>query len=158
MIELYYDAATIAHYIIDREMSEQQKQKFLTWVQSQEFEYLAPKYREKESPIDNKRVFMLDVHRSWDAAVYGLDGFEFSIKTYFAYMRLDIMYGETRDFIRIKRGKLLEKFNKERLRSEMRAEIHDCMMFYHIQAYLKGGEEIDIADANNDDMITFRVV
>lgn len=158
MIELYYDAMTIAHYIIDKGMSEQQKQKFLTWVQSQEFEYLHPKYRERESPIDNKRVFMLDVSRALAAADDGRDEYEFSVKAFFAHMRLDIMYGESRDYIRIKRGRLLEKFHHERLRSEMRAEIHDCMMFYHIQAYLKGGEAIDIADAYNDDMLTFRVV
>lgn len=158
MIELYYDAVSLANYMLERDMTVQQQSRFKTWVQSQEYEYLNPKYKEKESAIDNKRVFMLDISRTLKDLVEGREEFIFSVKSYFMYLRLDILYGGSREFKRIKLRSLLSLFGYVRRREDLMRAMNDCMLFYHIQPYLKGGEYCDIRDIKVDDMISFRIL
>ncbi len=58
---------------------------------------------------------------------------------------------------RMKLRTMLKNYGYKRRSDSITARLRDCMMFYHIQTYLKG-EECDIRKISLDDMITFRLL
>ena len=77
---------------------------------------------------------------------------------YFMMLRLRIRYMNDLKYVRIKLRTLLKHYGYKRRSDKIMSHIRDCIMFYHIQPYLKGEKECDIKDISLDDMITFRVL
>ncbi len=77
---------------------------------------------------------------------------------FFMIMRLRIKFSGGQDFVRMKLRTLLKHYGYKRRSTAITSHIRDCMVFYHIQPFLRGEQECDIRDIDIDDMISFRVI
>jgi hypothetical protein len=77
---------------------------------------------------------------------------------FFMFLRLRIKYANSQDYIRMKLRTLLSHYGYKRRSQALVEHIRDCMMFYHVQSYLRGDVLCDIREIELDDMITFRVL
>ena len=176
MEELLYDVKTLAEIIINRDMSITNSQTFLNDVWEYEKEYLVNKHR------FNKKQFIFDVmdevdylqnKRSIDKEIkfinsdfesigsecryYSEDDF-YNIRSYFMELRLRIVFLDNQDFVRMKLRTLLRDHGYKRRTTGLNAYLKQCMYFYHIETYVRGGDTCDIENISLDDMITFRVL
>ncbi len=176
MIELYYDAYSLAYFVVSQEMSVKTQMDFLEKVYSQEYEFLYPCYKE------NKKYFISDVLYWTDYLVdkdkldkefpviekdFKAAGRQFikedmmsdfpEFDMFFMILRLRILYVCEQNYVRMKLRTLLKNYGYKRRSDQILARIRDCLMFYHLQPYLRGEQECSIKDINLDDMITFRV-
>lgn len=95
-------------------------------------------------------------------------GYEFSVEDYkkeyidldffFKNVRLRILYGNGKDYVRIKRRRLMSRYGYKRLSPALVEHFNLCTYFYHLQPYLRDGVECRIEDTGIDEMIIFRVV
>lgn len=53
---------------------------------------------------------------------------------------------------------LLKQYGYQRRSPRLLQYINNCLYFYHIMAYVRGGVECNIGDISIDEMITFRVL
>ena len=77
---------------------------------------------------------------------------------FFMLLRLRILYLDGKSYVRMKLRTLLKNYGYKRRNDAITSHIRGCMMFYHIQSYLRGEEECDIRNIELDDMITFRIL
>lgn len=176
MKELLYDEKTLAKIIIERDMSAKQSRQFLSDIWEYDKEYLYLDYR------FNKKKFMLDVMDEvnyWENKVvldkeitavnrdleaigsecrYFSEDDYYDIRSYFMEMRLRIIFLDNQDYVRMKLRTLLHDHGYKRRTSGLNEYLKQCMYFYHIETYVRGGVVCDIEDITLDDMITFRVV
>ena len=176
MIELYYDPYLVAYYIVSRDMGSKKMMDFLKKIFVEENEFIHPDFK------NNKKAFISDA-LYWSDYLINKDEFdkeypviekdfkavgksfarerytsEFSgIDMYFAWMRLEILYTPDKDYVRMKLKTLLGHYGYKKRSPVINEKLRDCIMFYHLQPYLKGGEECDIRDIKIDDWITFRI-
>ena len=176
MIELYYDPYLVAYYIVSRNMGSKKMMDFLDKIFVEENEFIHPDFKnskkcfvsramdlinyltnkeeyDKEYPVIEKDFKAMG--KSFDRERYTS---EFSgIDMYFAWMRLEILYTPDKDYVRMKLKTLLGHYGYKRRNTAINERLRDCILFYHLQPYLKGGDECDIRDINIDDWITFRI-
>lgn len=76
---------------------------------------------------------------------------------FFMIMRLRILYVADQGYILMKLRTLLRHYGYKRRSKEIVNHLNRCMMFYHIQPYLRDYEQCDVGKVDMDDMITFRV-
>lgn len=176
MIELYYDSYSVAYFIVSQDMRIRTQMELLDEIYLYDYSFLHPKYKgnkksfisdvlywtdyltnkeelDKEFPVVQKdfkasgRVFVSEKLSS--------DYPEFDM--FYMLMRLRILYTGNKDYIRMKLRTLLKHYGYKRRSDTIVAHMKRCMMFYHIQPYLRDYEECDIDKIDLDDMITFRV-
>jgi len=177
MIELYYDAYSIAYFIVSQEMGTKRTMEFIHTIYNAEKEFLHPYYH------GNKKKFFLDVlywsdylvdKEKLDAEFPAIErDFQFAgrkldkesvmsdypeFDLFFMILRLRIKYTGNQSYVRMKLRTLLKNYGYKRRSKALMEHIMYCMMFYHIQPYLRNSEECDIRIINLDDMITFRVI
>ena len=177
MIELYYDSYSVAYFVVSQEMGTKAQMEFLDTLYEQEYAFLHPVYK------GNKKDFISDVLYWTDYLVdkekldkeypvvekdFKATGRQFIRKNllsdypefdlYFMLLRLRILYLDEKNYVRMKLRTLLKHYGYKRRSDSITSHIRDCLMFYHIQPYLKGEEECDIREIDLDDMITFRVM
>ncbi len=176
MIELYYDSYSVAYFIVSQDMSMRKQMELLNDIYLHEYSFLHPKYK------GNRKNFKLDV-LYWTAYLmdkedldkefpvvqkdFKASGREFvseelmsdypDVDLFFMIMRLRILYEGDKDYVRMKLRTLLKHYGYKRRSDTIVAHIQKCMLFYHIQPYLRDYEECDIDKIDLDDMITFRV-
>ena len=177
MIELYYDSYSVAYYVVSQEMGTKTLMEFLENLYEQEYEFLHPVYK------GDKKAFISDVLYWTDYLVdkekldkeypvvekdFKATGRQFiresrisdypEFDLFFMLLRLRILYLEGKNYVRMKLRTLLKHYGYKRRSDAIILHIKDCMMFYHIQPYLKGEEECDIRKIDLDDMIMFRIL
>ena len=177
MIELYYTSYSVAYYVVSQEMGTKMQMEFLDKLYKQEYEFLHPIYK------GNKKDFISDVLYWTDYLVdkekldkeypvvekdFRATGRQFisenmmsdypEFDLFFMFLRLRILYLDGKDYVRMKLRTLLKHYGYKRRSDAITSHIRDCMMFYHIQPYLRGEEECDIRTIALDSMITFRVL
>lgn len=81
----------------------------------------------------------------------------FDIDLFFKLKRFQILYMDGQDYIRLKMRTLLRAYGYQRRTQEVIRYFRECLMFYHMQIYLRG-EECDIGENGLDAMITIRVI
>ena len=81
-----------------------------------------------------------------------------NLDLFFKSTRLRILYGNGKDYVRIKRRTLMARYGYKRLSPALAEHFNRCTYFYHLQPYLKDGVECNIEDTRIDDMIIFRVI
>ncbi len=81
----------------------------------------------------------------------------FNIDLFFKSMRLRILYCGGQGYERMKLRTLLSAYGYKRRSPYIVRYIKDCLLFYHIQTYLRGNIVCDIEEISLDDMIIFRV-
>ena len=126
-------------------------------------QYLSPFYR------TNLRQLYLDVHywtdylcdkpvidKEVEEAAFITDYFD--IDLFFKMKRVQILYLDGQDYVRMKLRTLLKAYGYKRRTQELLKYLRECMMFYHMQTYLRGKEECDIGEIGLDEMITIRVI
>lgn len=176
MIELYYDAYSVACFAVSYEMGSRTQMEFFENLYEREYEYLHPAYK------GNKRRFIADVLYWTDYLVdkekldrefpvverdFHAAGREFvrenliseypEFDLFFMFLRLRILYIEKQKYVRMKLRTLLRSYGYKRRSAAITLHIRDCMMFYHIRSYLRNWEECDLKYVELDDMITFRI-
>ena len=176
MEELLYDARTLAGIIISRDMSLSSSQKFLNsvWEYEKEFLYLNQRLSKKRFVINvMDEVDYLQNKRSIDSEIklinkdlesigsdcrYCSEDKFYDIRSYFMELRLKMIFLDSQDYVRMKLRTLLRDHGYRRRSAALNSYLKQCMYFYHIETYVKGGERCDIEDISLDDMITFRVL
>lgn len=175
LIELYYDSFDLACIIHSMDMGVKTASVLLETIWKQDNLYLNSYYR------TNLRQLYLDVHywadylcdkteidkefpavqkdfRSFDKdmekTVYVTDYFD--IDLFFKMKRLQILYLDGQDYVRMKLRTLLKAYGYRRRTQGLLRYFRDCMMFYHMQTYLRGKEECDIGEIGLDEMIIIR--
>jgi len=177
MIELYYDAYSIAYFVVSQDMGSKGQMEFLNKLYELEYEYLHPLYKGNKKKMISDVLYWADylidketldkefpkIERDLKAkgVTFVKEDFmseypEFDL--FFMMMRLRIRFITDQHYTRMKLRTLLKNYGYKRRSDAITARLQDCMMFYHIQTYLKGEEECDIRDITLDDMITFRVL
>lgn len=144
LIELYYDSFDLACIIHSLDMGTKTASIMLEKIWKEDNQYLSPYYR------TNLRQLYLDVHYWTD---YLCDkpviDKEFpAIQKDFRSFGKDV---EEEAFITDYFD--IDLFFKMKLKY-----LRECMMFYHMQTYLRGKEECDIGEIGLDEMITIRVL
>ena len=133
---------------------------FLEKLYQYEYEYMHPVYKKE------KKRYISDVLYWTDYLVdkEKLD-MEFPVveryadfDLFFMMLRLRLIYDYEKEYTRMKLRTLLKHYGYKRRSEAITSRIRDCLMFYHIQPYLKGEQECDIRDISLDDMITFRLL
>lgn len=82
----------------------------------------------------------------------------FDIDLFFKSMRLRILYLDKQGYERMKLRTLLAAYGYKRRSPYIVRYIKDCLLFYHIQTYLRGNVDCDVEEVVLDDMLIFRVI
>lgn len=77
---------------------------------------------------------------------------------FFKSVRLRILYGGGRDYVRIKRRTLMARYGYKRLSPALTEHFTRCTYFYHLQPYVRDGVKCNIENVGIDEMIIFRVI
>lgn len=77
---------------------------------------------------------------------------------FFKSIRIRILYGSGNDYVRIKLRTLLKQYGYKRRSQLLIQHINSCMLFYHLEATLRGGVPCSFEEADLDQMLTFRVI
>lgn len=177
MIELYYSSIDIAFFIHSHNMGAKSASCLLENIWKNDNLFLLPCYRA------NLRKLYLDVHY-WgdylcdkpeidrefpvvqkDFKAFGREIEEaafttefFDIDLFFKMTRLQILYLDGRDYVRLTLRTLLKTYGYKRRTQALLKYLRECFMFYHMQTYLRGREECDIGDIGLSEMIIIRVI
>lgn len=173
MIELYYNAYSIAYFVASQEMGSRRQMGFLDQIYESEKEFIHPDYRGHKKEFVSDVLYWSDYlidKEKLDAEFPALErDFQFAgrkldkegvmsdypeFDLFFMTLRLRIRYTGGQEYVRMKLRTLLRNYGYKRRSNLLMDHIRDCMMFYHIQPYLRNGEECD----DIDDMIIFRVI
>ena len=108
----------------------------------------------KEFPAIQKDT--ADTKSSFDEESYVSD---FSnLDLFFKNIRLRILYSTEKDYVRLKLRTLLKEYGYKRRSKLLLEHINRCMLFYHLEATLRGGVSCCIEEVGLDKMLTFRVL
>lgn len=177
MIELCYDAYSLALFAVSQEMGSRRTMDFLEKVYTEEKSYLYPVYLENKRFLFSGTLYWIEYlidKEKLDAEFPAVEkdfkatGREFveeavmseypDFDLFFMFLRLRIKYTNNQDYIRMKLRTLLSNYGYKRRSPGLMEHIRDCMMFYHIESYLRGDVICDVRKIDIDDMITFRIL
>lgn len=176
MEELLYDVTTLARIIIDRDMSVVKQQNFLhdVWEYEKEYLFFYHKFNKKQFLLDvmqeinyweNKDIYDNeieavngDLEAIGSERQYTEENAYYDLRSYFMELRLRMIFLDNQDFVRMKLRTLLRDHGYKRRTTKLNAYLKQCMYFYHIETYVRGGERCDIEEIGLDDMISFRVL
>lgn len=177
MRELYYSALDLAAIMSSVGMGCQAEVDLLEKIWQYDRAYLLSEHR------DNKRKFILDVSY-WGAYLQdkpaidaefpaiskdflsvgnNLNMSDFiseasDLDLFFKSLRIKILFLGPQNYARIKLRTLLKQYGYQRRSQKLLQYISECIHFYHIQPYVRGGVICDIGTISIDEMITFRVL
>jgi hypothetical protein len=177
MIELCYDSYSLALFAVSQEMGSRRAMEFLEKVYAEEKSFLYPDYKENKKRLFSDTLYWMEYlidKEALDAEFpavrkdFKATGRKFveeavmsdypDFDLFFMFLRLRIKYSNSQDYIRMKLRTLLGHYGYKRRSQALVEHIRDCMMFYHVQSYLRGDVLCDIRKIDFDDMITFRVL
>lgn len=176
MEELLYDVTTFARIIREHDMTVKKIHEFLSdvWEYDKEYLYLEHRFNKKQFLFDvmdeidyqqNKEVYDKELESvnsdletiNSEHRFFVKDEFQ-DIRSYFMGLRLRIVFLDDKDYVRMKLRTLLHDHGYKRRTAGLINYLKQCMYFYHIETFVRGGEPCDIEDILLDDMITFRVL
>ena len=176
MYGLFYSAIDIAFILQDLKLGCREESKILDLIWENEKAFFSKQYR------DNKRKFLLDIYQ-WSHYILDKDaideefaaiqrdlkhsdrtlqldqlsGYFSDFDIFFKSCRIKILYGEI-NYVSIKLRVLLERYGYKRRSSLIVQYIKHCLLFYHLEVTLRGGETCDIETVGIDEMLIFRVI
>lgn len=177
MQELCYSALDVAVIVSSMQLGCRDESRMLDSIWEGEKAFLAMPYR------TNQRKFILDTYH-WIQYLYDkpIIDREFpaiqkdsahskralqadqltsdfsDLDLFFKSIRIRILYADGNDYVRIKLRTLLKQYGYKRRSQLLLQHINRCMLFYHLEAALRGGVPCSIEDADLDQMLTFRVI
>ena len=177
MRALLYSALDLAAIISSMELTCREESHIIDLIWEGEKTFFADKYR------SNKRKFILDIRywmryfhekpildQEFPAIQKDLAYGKHTVNTeeyisdysdldlFFKSVRIRILYGKSNGYVRIKLRSLLTQYGYQRRSPFLLQHINRCMLFYHLEATLRGGATCDIETCELDKMLTFRVV
>lgn len=177
MKPLLYSALDLAAIISSMELGCREESRIMDLIWDGEKSFLLSHYQ------TNKRIFILDIHywmhyfyekpildREFPAIQKDLQNRQhavdmnqymsdyFDLDLFFKSVRIRILYGGGKEYVRIKLRSLISQYGYQRRSQQLIGHINQCMQFYHLEATLRGGIACDIAACGLDKMVTFRVV
>ena len=177
MRALLYSALDLAAIISSMELGCQEESHTIDLIWEGEKSFFADQYR------TDKRKFILDIrywmHYFYEKPIldrefptiqkdleYGKHTVDMGryisdysdLDLFFKSVRIRILYGKGNDYVRIKLRSLLTQYGYQRRSQLLLQHINRCMLFYHLEATLRGGAACDIETCGLDKMLTFRVV
>ena len=176
MEELLYDVTTLARIIREHNMSVKETYAFLcnVWEYDKEYLYLEYRFHKKQFLLNvmgemDYQQNKVDYDKEIEAVNHDLEAIDSAyryeskdefdnIRSYFMELRLRIVFIENKDYVRMKLRTLLHDHGYQKRTARLNAYLKQCMYFYHIETFVKGGEACDIEEISLDDMITFRVL
>lgn len=177
LIELYYGSFDLACIIHSKDMGTRTASVTLEKVWKNDNLYLIPYYRTSlrklyldvyywidylcdKPTIDSEFPSIQNDFRSFgkevEEAEFVTDYFD--IDLFFKMKRLQILYMDGQDYVRMKLRTMLKAYGYKRRTKELLKYFRECLMFYHMQTYLRGNVECDIGEIGLDEMITIRVI
>lgn len=176
MTELFYDTYSVAYFILTQEMSIKRQMESMNKIFEEEKEFLLPELRNNRKNFISKTMFWInyisdkdgiekefplieeDFQRLGKGSFIKIIESEFQeFNFFFKLLRLRIKYGNSQGYVRMKLRTLLSRYGYKRRSDLLIQHFRDCFMFYHIQTYLREGEECNIREISLDDMIIFRI-
>lgn len=177
MRALLYSALDLAAIISSMELGCQDESSVIDLIWEGEKTFFDARYR------TDKRKFILDIrywmhyfyekpvldrefpaiqkdleHGNHDVNVGQYTSDYSNLDLFFKSVRIRILYGNGNPYVRIKLRSLLTQYGYKRRSQLLIQHINRCMLFYHLEATLRGGVACDIETADLDKMLTFRVV
>lgn len=177
MRDLLYSALDLAAIISSMKLGCQEESRIIDLIWAGEKFFFADQYR------TDKRKFILDIHywmhyfyekpildREFPAIQKDLAYGKYTVNKeqyiseytdldlFFKSVRIRILYGKGNNYVRIKLRSLLTQYGYQRRSQLLLQHINRCMLFYHLEATLRGGAVCDMEICGLDKMITFRVV
>lgn len=174
--ELYYGALDLAIILSGFQLDCRSEAALMEQIWEREHPFLREQYR------TNRHQLFLDI-LYWEHYLYDKDvidkefpivkkdvvenggsllGEEYTtgfsdFNRFFKSARIRILYGPGNNYVRVKRRILLEHYQFKRMSNSLRDQIHKCLKFYHLGAYLRGGVRCKLEDVKSEDMIIFKV-
>lgn len=177
MDTLLYSALDLAAIISSMELGCREESRMMGLIWEGEKSFLSSPYQ------TNRRKFFLDIYywmhyfyekpildREFPAIQKDLQNGQHAVDMnqymsdysdldlFFKSVRIRILYGSGKDYVRIKLRSLISQYGYQRRSQQLIGHINQCMQFYHLEATLRGGIACDIAACGLDKMVTFRVV
>ena len=177
MKPLLYSALDLAAIISSMELGCREESRIMDLIWDGEKSFLLSHYQ------TNKRKFILDIHywmhyfyekpildREFPAIQKDLQNRQhavdmnqymsdyFDLDLFFKSVRIRILYGGGKEYVRIKLRSLISQYGYQRRSQQLIGHINQCMQFYHLESTLRGGIACDIAACGLDKMVPFRVV
>lgn len=177
MRELYYSALDLAAIVSSVDLGCRAEADLLEKIWQYDRAYLLAEHR------DNKRKFILDVSYWGDylqdkptidaefpaitkdslSAGNNLNTSDFiceasDLDLFFKNLRIKILFLGRKNYVIIKLRTLLKRYGYQRRSQKLMQYINECIYFYHIKPYVRGGVECVIETISIDEMITFRVL
>lgn len=174
MRELYYTPLDLAVIISGLDLGLREQGELLDLIWKKERAFIDPEYRDDKRRFCLKVLYWLDYvydkqtvdaqfpqvqedawlsQRTLPESEY-LSDFS-SLDTFFKSIRIKLLCGE-RNFVRVKLRTLLRQYGYQRRSPRLMEYFAQCLLFYHLQPYLRGEEECDLRDVDIDAMIIFR--
>ena len=177
MLSMLYHPQDIATIIKTRDMSVKKSSNLIERIWQEEKEYLLPihRYNYKRFKLDimncvnymdNQKSFEVEFPQiNRDLAELGCQSLiqnntfiDENFDTFFINQRIRILFLDEQGYTKMKLRTLLSKYGYKRRTKDLMAYIRNCMFFYHIEAYTRGGILCDIETIELDDMIIFRTL
>lgn len=172
---MYYSPLDLAVIISSLNLGARETADLLNFVWENERVYLKTAWRQSKRDLVLRTLYWLTYLQDWpvidaefpliqkDAAALGHDvGYGYScdgsegLNLFFKSARLRMRFGEA-DHVRIKRRTLLSRYGYKRMSAALLQHLNECMEFYGLNAYLRGGVPCRLEDTSIDDMIILRL-
>ncbi len=83
---------------------------------------------------------------------------DFNLDLFFKSVRLGILYGGGKPYVRVKRRTLMIRYGYKRISPLLLEHFNQCVYFYHLQPYVRDHIKCCIKDVGIDEMIVLPVV
>lgn len=174
--ELYYSARDLAYILNGFELDCQREAETIERIWEKERSFLQERYRsdkrkllldilyweryEEEKAVLNAelQVVKMDVRDSGGHLAEGDYSGDFEkIDLFFKEARLRILYGPGVNYVCAKRKTLVALYAYQRFSAPLKTRIQNCLAFYHLATYKRGGVPCRIEDTKPNDTVVFRV-
>lgn len=81
-----------------------------------------------------------------------------NLDLFFKSVRLRILYGSGKDYVKIKRRTLMARYGHKRMSRALSEHFSQCMYFYHLQPYVRDYVMCQIENVGINEMIILRCI
>lgn len=176
--QLYYDAESLAWIFVKSGLSMKEQSQVVNGIYQADLRRLHPRYRksklklvreissrqewilhhrELEHDVSAVLLDMNDLHPGEDAVLHFLDENQ-HLERFFKSVRLQLLFLPDKEYVRAKLRTIMKEYGYKRRSEKFQQYLEECLRYYRIKVFLKGGSEIRIRDAKVDDMLILRIM
>lgn len=176
--QLYYDSESLAWIFAKSGLSMKEQSLIVNGIYQTDLRRLHPRYRrsklklvrevsarqewilhhrELEDEVSAAMQDISDLHPGEDAVLHFLDENQ-HVERFFKSVRLQLLFLPDKAYVRAKLRTIMKEYGYKRRSEKFQQYLEECLRYYQIKVFLKGGSEIRIRDARVDDMLTLRII